>query len=620
MTRIRQQNVTAAQWSSNGEALGALDLTLPENDPFGANVFSVAVQRERLPADVFEKLQATLAGGEALDPSLADAVAEAMKEWALENGATHFTHMFQPLTGSTAEKHDSFFDPAGEGTALAGFSGKELIQGEPDASSFPTGGVRATFEARGYTAWDPTSPAFILENPNGALLCIPTAFASWTGEALDAKIPLLRSMDALSRSAIKALRLLGDERQPARLHHGRRRAGVLPDRRAVLLRAPRPDLHRPHPVRRQAAQGPRARRPLLRLDPGADPRLHAGVRAGDAQARHPGQDPPQRGRAEPVRDRAGVRELERRLRPPAADDAGAGKRRPALRPGLPAAREAVRRRQRLRQAQQLVDGDRHRHQPARPGRHAGRQHPLPLLLRGGDPGGQQAPGAAARLGRQHRPGPPPRRQRGAAGDHLDLPRRRAGEGLRGDRHRRGRPQHAGLLPRAGGDGAADAADARRRPQPHLAVRLHRQQIRVPGAGVEHVARLPQHGAQHDRRRGDRRAGRQAGGRRSPAARDVAGGGDRDRQGLLRGQQAGLLRRRQLLRGVARRGRAARAEEPAHDARRAARGARPSRPSPPSRTTTCSPSASWSPATRSGSSSTRSAPTSRRRRPSRSPRR
>jgi glutamine synthetase len=212
MTRIRQQNVTAAQWSSNGEALGALDLTQPENNPFGANVFSVAVQRERLPADVFEKLQATLAGGEALDPSLADAVAEAMKEWALENGATHFTHMFQPLTGSTAEKHDSFFEPSGgEGAALAGFSGKELIQGEPDASSFPTGGVRATFEARGYTAWDPTSPAFILENPNGALLCIPTAFASWTGEALDGKIPLLRSMDALSRSAIKALRLLGDE-------------------------------------------------------------------------------------------------------------------------------------------------------------------------------------------------------------------------------------------------------------------------------------------------------------------------------------------------------------------------------------------------------------------------
>jgi glutamine synthetase len=211
MTRIRQQNVTAAQWSSNGEALGAIDLTLPENATFGANVFGVDVQRERLPGDVFEKLQATMAGGEALDPSLADAVAEAMMAWALENGATHYTHMFQPLTGSTAEKHDSFFEPAGDGSLIADFSGKELIQGEPDASSFPTGGIRATFEARGYTAWDPTSPAFILENPNGTLLCIPTAFASWTGEALDAKIPLLRSMDALSRSAVKALRLLGDE-------------------------------------------------------------------------------------------------------------------------------------------------------------------------------------------------------------------------------------------------------------------------------------------------------------------------------------------------------------------------------------------------------------------------
>ena len=132
-----------------------------------------------------------------------------MKEWALARGATHFTHVFQPLTGLTAEKHDSFFEPNREGKWLAKFSGKELIQGEPDASSFPTGGIRDTFEARGYTAWDPTSPAFILENPNGALLCIPTAFVSWTGEALDAKTPLLRSMDALSKSAMRALNLLG---------------------------------------------------------------------------------------------------------------------------------------------------------------------------------------------------------------------------------------------------------------------------------------------------------------------------------------------------------------------------------------------------------------------------
>ena len=211
MPRIRQHNVTAAQWSPNGEALGSLDLTKSDAYPFGENVFSPAVQKERLSKDTFNKLQGVLEKGEALDPSLADEVAEAMKEWALEKGATHFTHVFQPLTGLTAEKHDSFFDPVGDGTSIAKFKGSELIQGEPDASSFPTGGVRATFEARGYTAWDPTSPAFILENPNGALFCIPTAFASWTGEALDAKIPLLRSMDALSRSAIRALRLLGDE-------------------------------------------------------------------------------------------------------------------------------------------------------------------------------------------------------------------------------------------------------------------------------------------------------------------------------------------------------------------------------------------------------------------------
>ncbi len=211
MARTRIHNVSAAQWSANGESLGTQDLTLPSNDIFGANVFSAAEQRKRLPKHVFAQLNATIARGAELDTSLADAVAQAMKEWALENGATHYTHWFQPLTGLTAEKHDSFYGPAGDGTAMAEFSGKELIQGEPDASSFPTGGIRATFEARGYTAWDPTSPAFLLENPNGALLCIPTAFASWTGEALDSKIPLLRSMDALSGAALRALRLLGDE-------------------------------------------------------------------------------------------------------------------------------------------------------------------------------------------------------------------------------------------------------------------------------------------------------------------------------------------------------------------------------------------------------------------------
>jgi glutamine synthetase len=210
MARTRL-NVAAAQWSSNGAGLGAPDLTIAGSQVFGENVFNAAEQRKRLPKPVFAQLQATIERGEPLDPGLGDAVASAMKDWALERGATHYTHWFQPLTGSTAEKHDSFFSPIGDGTALADFTGKELTQGEPDASSFPTGGIRATFEARGYTGWDPTSPAFILENPNGSVLCIPTAFASWTGEALDHKIPLLRSMEALSRSALRALRLFGDE-------------------------------------------------------------------------------------------------------------------------------------------------------------------------------------------------------------------------------------------------------------------------------------------------------------------------------------------------------------------------------------------------------------------------
>ena len=209
--RTREHNVGAARWSVNGSALGVSDLTIPGTEVFGSNVFSPVVLKQRLPKGIHKQLMRTLENGEALDPSLADSVASAMRDWAMEKGATHYTHWFQPLTGATAEKHDSFYGPVGDGTAIAEFSGKELIQGEPDASSFPNGGLRATFEARGYTAWDPTSPAFILENPNGALLCIPTAFASWSGEALDTKIPLLRSMDALSRSAVAALRLLGDE-------------------------------------------------------------------------------------------------------------------------------------------------------------------------------------------------------------------------------------------------------------------------------------------------------------------------------------------------------------------------------------------------------------------------
>ena len=185
------------------------DSRLPEL--FGANVFGLEPMRARLPEAAWRALQSCMEHGQELDHALADQVANAMKEWAVERGATHFTHWFQPMTGSTAEKHDSFASLE-HGRLLLEFSGKALIKGEPDASSFPSGGLRATFEARGYTAWDPTSPAFIRQTRAGATLCIPTAFCSWTGEALDKKTPLLRSCEALNRAAVRMLKLLGDER------------------------------------------------------------------------------------------------------------------------------------------------------------------------------------------------------------------------------------------------------------------------------------------------------------------------------------------------------------------------------------------------------------------------
>jgi glutamine synthetase len=177
---------------------------------FGSNVFNDAVMRERLPKDVYKTLKKTINGGEPLNAALAGVIANAMKDWAIEKGATHFCHWFQPMTGLTAEKHDSFISPTAEGSIVMEFSGKELSQGEPDASSFPSGGLRATFEARGYTAWDCTSPVFIKEDGDNIALYIPSAFCSYTGKALDKKTPLLRSMDALNKQAVRVLRALGN--------------------------------------------------------------------------------------------------------------------------------------------------------------------------------------------------------------------------------------------------------------------------------------------------------------------------------------------------------------------------------------------------------------------------
>ncbi len=176
---------------------------------FGTDVFNEATMIERLPKKTYAALKKTIKNGEDLDPAVADIVANAMKDWAIERGATHYTHWFQPMTGITAEKHDSFISPTSDGKIIMEFSGKELIKGEPDASSFPSGGLRATFEARGYTAWDCTSPAFLREDAAGVTLCIPTAFCSYTGEALDKKTPLLRSMEAISVQAVRILKLFG---------------------------------------------------------------------------------------------------------------------------------------------------------------------------------------------------------------------------------------------------------------------------------------------------------------------------------------------------------------------------------------------------------------------------
>ena len=241
----------------------------------------------------------TIKEGAPLDEDVANVVAHAMKEWAIEKGATHYTHWFQPLTGITAEKHDSFIDPTDDGSVIMTFSGKELIQGEPDASSFPSGGLRATFEARGYTAWDPTSYAFIKDEA----LCIPTAFCSYTGEALDKKTPLLRSMEALETQALpRAATCSATTAVRPRDHHRRRRAGVLP-------RRPRSDYEQRLDLMLTGrtlfgARRPRARSWTTTTSAPSSPAVHefhegAGRRA--VEAGHPRQDRAQRGGPRPAR-------------------------------------------------------------------------------------------------------------------------------------------------------------------------------------------------------------------------------------------------------------------------------------------------------------------------------
>ena len=235
-------------------------------ETFGSLVFDDRMMKASLSQKVYASLRKTIDEGAELDANCANAVAEAMKNWAVENGATHFTHWFQPLTGITAEKHDSFITPSPDGRIVMEFSGKELIKGEPDASSFPSGGLRATFEARGYTAWDPTSYAFIKDKT----LCIPTAFCSYTGEALDKKTPLLRSMEAINRSALRILRLFGNEEVKSV------KTGILPCRQGNVQEEKGPDLYRSHPLRSSSSKRTGNGRPLLRFHQAKGSFLHGG--------------------------------------------------------------------------------------------------------------------------------------------------------------------------------------------------------------------------------------------------------------------------------------------------------------------------------------------------------
>src|SRR6187431_2309334 len=225
-------------WAATPRSSSSLGPRKPTED-FGSLTFNEEVQRARLPKEVFRSLRRAIAHGEPIDHSVADIIASALKDWAVEHGATHYTHWFQPLTGITAEKHDAFLSPTSDGRAVAEFNGKELIKGEPDASSFPSGGMRSTFEARGYTAWDPTSPPWLLVNPNGSTLVIPTAFVSWTGEALDKKTPLLRSQEALSKQAVRILKLFGSKAQRVTTTCGPEQEYFLIDRQFYFNR---PDL------------------------------------------------------------------------------------------------------------------------------------------------------------------------------------------------------------------------------------------------------------------------------------------------------------------------------------------------------------------------------------------
>jgi glutamine synthetase len=429
---------------------------------FGSNVFTKAEMQARLPKSVYKSVVATIEKGVKLDPAVADTVAVAMKDWALEKGATHYAHVFYPMTGLTAEKHDSFLEPVGDGATLAEFAGKTLIQGEPDASSFPSGGLRSTFEARGYTGWDVTSPAYILENPNGNTLCIPTVFVSMTGEALDYKTPLLRSQQAMGAHAERILKMFGHKD----LNHvvsfcGPEQEYFLVDRHFFLAR---PDLVN-------------AGRTLFGAKPpkgqefddhyfGAIPERVLGFMMDTerelfklgipAKTRH-NEVAPGQFEIAPMFERANIASDHQQLLMTIFKTIAKKHGMECLFHEKPFAG---------------VNGS---------GKHVnfslGNSELGSLLVPGDTPHeNAQVLRVAAGVGRVGHQRPPAGCQRGAACDHLDLPRRTARRRVRADRQGRGH-----LVKGQGHHDhwcrhAAGAADRPGRPQPHQPIRVHRQPV------------------------------------------------------------------------------------------------------------------------------------------------
>ncbi len=408
----------------------------PPGEIFGENVFTKAVMQKRLPKPVFKSVMATIEHSKPLDPTVADVVAVVMKDWAMEKGATHYAHVFYPLTHLTAEKHDSFFEPGGDGSAIAEFAGKTLTQGEPDASSFPNGGLRATFEARGYTGWDVTSPAYILENPNGNTLCIPTVFVSMTGEALDNKTPLLRSQQAMAKQAERILHLFGHEDPDAVVSFaGAEQEYFLIDRSFFLTR---PDLLNSgrtlfgaKPPKGQEFDdhyfGAIPERVLAYMMDCERELFKLGI---PAKTRHNEVAPGQFELA-PMFERSNVAADHQQLLMTTLKRVAQKHGMECLfheKPfeGINGSGKHV----------NFSLGNSTQGNLLLPGDTPARQRPVPGVLRRGDPLGPQVRRPVAGLGRLGDQRPPARSQRGPAGHHLDLPGRSAGRRLRPDRRRR----------------------------------------------------------------------------------------------------------------------------------------------------------------------------------------